>query len=76
MEAKMAVDAQAIDWVYFDGGDAVGPGDLLSADAGGMPIYQVISRANGRAWLRDLRDGTDHVAPLHDFHWKATGAPL
>lgn len=68
----MAVDAHAIDWVYFDGGDAVTPGDLLSAEAGGMPIYRVIALTHGRAWLRDLRDGADHVAPLNGFHWKAT----
>ena len=69
----MAVEAHAIDWVYFDGGDAVSPGDLVSAEAGGMPIYRVISLTHGRAWLRDLRDGADHVAPLNGFHWKAAG---
>ena len=67
----MAADVRQIDWVYFDGGDAVAPGELLSAEAGGMPIYQVIALTHGRAWLRDLRDGSDHIGPLDGFHWKA-----
>lgn len=70
----MAVDARNIDWIYFDGGDAVGPGDLVSAEAGGMPIYTVVTVTHGRAWLRDLIDGSDHLAPLDGFHWKASGA--
>lgn len=57
--------------MYFDGRDAVAQGDLLSTEAGGMPIYQVISLTHGRAWLRDLRDRSDHIGPLDGFHWKA-----
>ena len=67
----MAVDAREIDWVYFDHAEAVAPGDLVSAEAGGMPIYQVVSLTHGRAWLRDLRDGSDHIGPLDGFHWIA-----
>jgi hypothetical protein len=30
-----------------------------------------VSLSNGRAWLKDLDDGTDRVTPLSAFHWKA-----
>ena len=36
-----------------------------------MPIYQVVSLTHGRAWLRDLRDSSDHIGPLDGFHWIA-----
>jgi hypothetical protein len=49
----------------------VRPGELISAEAGGMPIYRVMALRDGRAWLRDLEDEADRVTPLRDFHWKA-----
>ena len=67
----MSVGAHEIDWVFFNGRDTVAPGDLVSAEAGGMPIYRVVSLTHDRAWLRDLRDGSDHIGPLDAFHWKA-----
>ncbi|MBV8684562.1 MAG: hypothetical protein JO111_16935 [Caulobacteraceae bacterium] len=69
----MAGEAGDIEWVYLDRADEgeVRQGELISADAGGMPIYRVISLSNGRAWLKDLRDGADRVCPLEEFHWKA-----
>ncbi len=62
-----------IEWDYLAGGDdpAIAPGELVSAAAGGLPIYRVMSLADGRAWLRDIRDGADRVTPLAAFHWRA-----
>lgn len=62
-----------IEWIYLDRADEseVRLGELVSADAGGLPIYQVVDLQQGRAWLRDLRDGSDRISPLTDFHWKA-----
>lgn len=69
----MAGEAGEIEWVYLDRADEseVRQGELISAEAGGFPIYRVISLSNGRAWLKNLRDGTDRVSPLCEFHWKA-----
>jgi hypothetical protein len=47
-------------------------GDLVSADAGGLPIYRVAALDTHRAWLRDETTGRDHVAPLSALHWKFT----
>ncbi len=69
----MSDPAHSIDWEFFgppaDGG--VRPGDLISAAAGGLPIYRVMSLDHGRAWLRDIESGADRVTPLTPFHWKA-----
>jgi hypothetical protein len=72
----MAGQAGEIDWVYLDKADEahVHVGELISADAGGLPIYRVMSLSSGRAWLKDLRDGADRVSPLAAFHWKALPA--
>ncbi|MBA3810467.1 MAG: hypothetical protein H0X27_02265 [Caulobacteraceae bacterium] len=68
----MSGKARAIDWQYLDRprGDAVGVGDLVSAAAGGLPIYAVVALADGRARLRDRQNGADRVMALSDLHWK------
>jgi hypothetical protein len=70
---SMAGEAGEIEWVYLDRADEteVHLGELISAEAGGFPIYRVMGLSNGRAWLKDLRDGADRVSPLAAFHWKA-----
>jgi len=62
-----------IDWVYLNLANLaeVGVGELISAEAGGLPIYRVVALRDGRAWLKDLDDGSDRVTPLSAFHWKA-----
>jgi hypothetical protein len=52
--------------------DAAKAGDLVSADAGGMPIYRIVAIEGGQAWLQ--RDGSPAVQamPLDRFHWRAT----
>ena len=62
-----------IEWVYLNLANEtdVRVGELVSAEAGGLPIYRIVSLSNGRAWLKDLQDGSDRVTPLSAFHWKA-----
>ncbi len=62
-----------IDWVYLNLGNLaeVNVGELISAEAGGLPIYRVMAIREGRAWVKDLQDGSDRVTPLSAFHWKA-----
>ncbi len=69
----MAGTAGNIDWVYLNLANLseVRVGDLVSAEAGGLPIYRIIALRDGRAWLKDLQDGADRVTPLTAFHWKA-----
>lgn len=65
--------ASHIDWEFLSGAPAlVRPGDLISADAGGLPIYRVMSLEGDRAWLRNLETGADLVTSLYAFHWRAS----
>ena len=63
------MDHQACQWVTIER-CGVAPGDLVSAEAGGLPIYRVLSVQDQRAWLRDERTGRDHIAPLATLRWK------
>ena len=67
------MDVAQIDWLYLHEDDerSVRIGELVSADAGGMPIYRVVSLSDGRAWLKNIDDGADHLMPLRSFHWRA-----
>ena len=67
------MDVAQIDWLYLHEDDerSVRVGEIVSADAGGMPIYRVMSRADGRAWLKNVADGSDCLMPLRAFHWRA-----
>ena len=71
----MTDTAQNIEWEYFDRDtqSVITPGALISAEAGGLPIYRVMSVSDGRAWLRDAIDGSDRVTPLSHFHWRVCG---
>lgn len=67
----------SVDWCFM-GADQARPvraGDLVSADAGGLPIYQVVSLAADRVWVRDLDGGGERLTPLSDFHWQALPTP-
>jgi hypothetical protein len=65
--------ARHIDWILLDhaSGEVAREGDLISADAGGMPVYRVLALADRRAWVRDERDGGDLIMPIGQFRWKA-----
>ncbi len=69
----MAGTAGNMDWVYLNGcSDAdVRVGELISTEAGGLPIYRIMALKGGRAWLKDLEDDSDRVTLLTAFHWKA-----
>jgi hypothetical protein len=73
----MAGTAGNIDWVYLNLANLseVRVGDLVSAEAGGLPIYRIMALREGRAWLRNLADGSDRVTMLSAFHWKALPSP-
>ncbi len=64
---------QVVEWEFLDhaGKDTVHVGDVICADAGGMPAYQVVAIQDGRAWLRDEEHPFDWVLPLGGFQWKA-----
>ncbi len=72
----MAGTAGNIDWVYLNLANLaeVRVGDLVSAEAGGLPIYRIMALREGRAWLKNLADGADRVTMLSAFHWKALPA--
>ncbi len=67
------MDAATIDWQSIDDHQApsLGIGEIVSAEAGGMPIYQVMGLVGGAAWLRDVETGGDRVMPLSALHWRA-----
>ena len=67
----MSNQARHIDWQFMDGEAGVRTGDLVSAAAGGLPVYKILNLEGGRAWLRDIDTGADQVTPLNIFHWKA-----
>jgi hypothetical protein len=69
----MSLPSPRIDWVFLgpEESDEVRVGDIICADAGGLPAYKVMAVTDGRAWLKGMDDGADRLAPLTDFHWKA-----
>jgi hypothetical protein len=62
-----------VDWVLLKK-DAVKVGDLVSTDAGGMPIYRVVAIDSDRAWLRLDAKAELQAMPLDHFHWKAANS--
>jgi hypothetical protein len=61
----------ALEWVLSSQED-VHVGDVVSADAGGMPIYRVMAILGREALLEDEQH-TPVRAPLERFPWKAAG---
>ncbi len=62
----------ALQWVLSNQDD-VHVGDVVSADAGGMPIYKVMAILGREAVLEDEQHGSVR-APLERFPWKAASA--
>jgi hypothetical protein len=62
-----------IDWMLLYGLDAepARVGDLISADAGGLPAYRVVALDGGLAHLRDEEHSREEISPLSRFRWKA-----
>jgi len=66
---------RVVDWVLLDRAAAsVKVGDLLSVDAGGMPIYQVTAVSDGLFFLRDERHPPMQVRSLERFRWRGVAA--
>jgi len=59
-----------IDWMLLKGLGAE-VGDLVSADAGGMPTYRVVAVDGDVARLRDEEHSREEISPLSRFRWKA-----
>ncbi len=60
---------QARHWNIIDR-DGIAPGDLVSAEAGGLPVYRVLALQDRRLWLREERSGRDHILPADAMRWK------
>ena len=65
--------SHAIEWKLLDhAAEApVAIGDLVSIDAGGMPIYRVLELADGKVWLIGERQVDPLPMPLERFRWRA-----
>jgi len=67
----MAV-SHAIDWALIDqtSDHPVAVGDVVSADAGGMPIYRVVGLKGRQLELANERDAIIGALPLERFRWR------
>lgn len=63
----------SLEWAFL-GKDAAKVGDLVSADAGGMPIYRVLEVANGRLRVQDEAGASVRTLPADHLHWRAAQA--
>jgi len=70
--------ASVVDWALLDHGsnEPVRVGDMVSTDAGGMPIYRVLAVTKGRALLADEHHSPPRDMPLTAFRWRAAGISL
>ena len=61
-----------VDWALLDhaAGEPVRVGDVVSTDAGGMPIYRVLSFEAGRALLEGEGRGAARDMPITAFRWR------
>jgi hypothetical protein len=60
----------AIDWTPMTEAAEVRVGDVVSAEAGGMPIFRVVALDGVRAWLGGERGGDAMLMPLTAFRWR------
>jgi len=69
--------ASVVDWALLDHAarEPVAVGDMVSADAGGMPIYRVLAVGNGRALLEGEHAATARDMPLAAFRWRGAFHP-
>ena len=65
----------ALDWVLLDHSAPrpVQVGDVVSVDAGGMPIYRVLALGDGEVQLANERDAVVGALPLDRFRWRSAG---
>lgn len=69
--------ASVVDWALLDHAarEPVRVGDMVSTDAGGMPIYRVMAFADGRALLAGERHSPARHMPLAAFRWRGALTP-
>jgi hypothetical protein len=70
------LNVRTLDWAPLDhkAKPPVQIGDLVSADAGGMPIYRVMAFEEGRAWVATRSGAPARAMPLDGFRWKGRDA--
>jgi len=63
---------RTLDWIPLDlaAPRAVEVGDMISADAGGTPIYRVLALEADRAWVATAAGAPARAMPLDGFRWK------
>ena len=68
--------ARTLDWIPLDHAAPrpVEIGDMISADAGGTPIYRVMAFEEGRAWVATAAGAPARAMPLDGFRWKGHAA--
>ncbi len=73
--ASDPANLHAVQWVLLDHAaqPPVQVGDIVSADAGGMPIYRVTALTPDRIRLEDERRTVVELNSLGAFRWR--GAP-
>ena len=59
-----------VEWAFL-GRDVAKVGDLVSTEAGGMPIYRVLEVANGQLRLRDEPGASERTLPAERLRWRA-----
>jgi hypothetical protein len=67
---------RSLDWIPLDPGarEPVAVGDLVSAEAGGLPIYRVVALDEGRAWVATGQSAPARMMPLAGFRWRGVAA--
>ena len=65
--------AMRIDWILLNGltRETAQVGDLVSADAGGMPTYRILALDGDVARVRDEAHACEEISPISRFRWKA-----
>ena len=66
---------RSVDWALLDhtAAEPVTVGDLVSVDAGGMPIYRVVQLAGASVRVA-CEQGDERDLPLSLFRWRGSAA--
>ena len=75
-EPRLKMTEPSIEWVHLDPAapDALQIGDVVSADAGGLPIYRIVALEDRQAWVRDEQHSALRLLSIQGLHWKIGGA--
>ena len=67
---------QTLDWIPLDhtAREPVHVGDMVSAEAGGLPIYRIVALEQGRAWVATRLGAPARAMPLDSFRWRGVAA--